>query len=216
MMNEIIDFLIQPYKDAPTTLIILEIIAATTGIASVWYARKEHILVFPTGIISTLIYVYLLNIYELRGDMVINAYFFVMSIYGWYNWARPISEANDHIPITKMNAAERWKALAIFVAGVIFVFGAYISFGTTITGVTYIDAFTTAVFFVAMWLMSEKKIEHWTFWILGNIVSVPLYFYKGLGFTAIQYTVFLVLAIMGYIAWRDDFQKQSLARIVKK
>ena len=208
-MNEIYNFFVQPYLETPPTLIYLEAIAAALGIASVWYARKEHILVFPTGIISTLIYVYLLNIYELRGDMTINAYFFLMSIYGWYNWAKPIDENNDHIPITTMNRADNIKAAIIFVAGVIFVWVAYLAFNTTITYITYIDSFTTAVFFVAMWLMSEKKIEHWIFWIAGNIVSVPLYLIKGLGFTAVQYTVFLVLAIMGYIAWKRELALKS-------
>lgn len=201
-MNEIINFFIQPYLDTSTTLISLEVIAATLGIASVWYAKKEHILVFPTGIISTLIYVYLLDIYELRGDMVINAYFFAMSIYGWYNWSRPIDDKNDHIPITTMDGKDQLKAIGIFIAGVAFVWLTYLLFNTAITYITYIDSFTTAIFFVAMWLMSEKKIEHWIFWIVGNIVSVPLYLIKGLGFTAVQYTVFLILAISGYISWK--------------
>ena len=81
-------------------------------------------------------------------------------------------------------------------------FFAYKIFGTKITYITYIDSFTTAIFFVAMWYMALKKIENWTLWIAGNIVSIPLYLVKGLGFTSIQYIVFLILAILGYIEWR--------------
>ena len=206
-MESIFDFLLEPYKLAETHLIVLEIIAATLGILSVWYSRQENILVFPTGLISTGIYVYLLNIYELRGDMVINAYFFSMSIYGWYHWSRDIEGTTSNVEITRTNNKEKLIGLLIFIAGVIFVFTAYKLFNTKITYITYTDSFTTAVFFVAMWYMAIKKIENWTLWIIGNIVSIPLYLVKGLGFTAIQYTVFLTLAILGYIEWKKRINK---------
>ncbi len=208
-MNSIIQFLIAPYRTAETGMILLEMAAALLGIASVWFSRKENILVFPSGIISTGIYVYLLNIYELRGDMVINAYFFVMSIYGWYNWSRKTDEKTARIKISRTNLKEKLIGFIIFIAGLVFVYYAYKIFGTDITYITYTDSFTTAVFFVAMWYMALKKIENWTLWIAGNLVSVPLYLVKGLGFTAIQYSVFLVLAISGYLEWRRRLKKQQ-------
>ena len=73
----------------------------------------------------------------------------------------------------------------------------------------FLDTFTTGIFFAAMWLMANKKIENWTLWIAGNIVSIPLYFVKGLGFTGIQYTIFLILAIQGYIAWKKSLDKNE-------
>lgn len=201
-MDSITNFLLEPYRTAETSMISLEVIAAFFGILSVIFSRKENILVFPTGIISTGIYVYLLNIYELRGDMVINAYFFLMSIYGWYNWSKAVDGTTSKVEITRTNKKEKFYGLLIFIGGVIFVFAAYKIFGTKITYITYTDSFTTAIFFVAMWYMALKKIENWTLWIAGNIVSIPLYLVKGLGFTAIQYSVFLVLAIFGYIEWK--------------
>ncbi len=209
-MESVINFLIEPYRTAETYMIILEITAAALGILSVWFSRMENILVYPTGIISTGIYVYLLNIYELRGDMAINAYFFVMSIYGWYNWTRETKGTTSLVKITRTNFKEKLIGVFIFIGGIFFVFFAYKIFNTKITYITYTDAFTTAIFFVAMWYMALKKIENWTLWIAGNIVSIPLYLVKGLGFTAIQYTVFLILAILGYIEWKKRLKMENL------
>ncbi len=211
-MESIENFFLDPYRTTKTFLIILELTAAFFGILSVWFSRKENILVYPTGIISTGIYVYLLNIYELRGDMVINAYFLLMSIYGWYNWAKKTEENTTTLEISRTNLKEKITGAIIFMAGVIFVFFAYKVFGTKITYITYLDSFTTAIFFVAMWYMAFKKIENWVLWIIGNIVSIPLYLVKGLGFTAIQYTVFLILAILGYIEWRKRLKNKKAAQ----
>ena len=201
-MEKIIEFLVEPYRLNETYLIVLEILAAGFGILSVIYSRLENILVYPTGLISTGIYVYLLNIYELRGDMVINAYFFVMSIYGWYNWSKAMKGTTSVVKITRTNQKEKLIGILIFFTGMIFVFTAYKIFNTKITYITYLDSWNTAIFFVAMWYMALKKLENWTLWIVGNIISIPLYLIKGLGFTAIQYTIFLILAIMGYIEWK--------------
>lgn len=208
-MDKIIDFLTEPYRFSATYLIVLEIIAASTGILSVYFSRIENILVYPTGLVSTGIYVYLLNIYELRGDMLINAYFFAMSIYGWINWSRALKGTTSLVKITRTSLKEKMYGVLIFAGGILFVFYAYRFFNTKITYITYIDSLNTALFFVAMWFMALKKLENWTLWIAGNIISVPLYLIKGLGFTAIQYTVFLVLAIFGYIEWRKRMADTS-------
>ena len=83
-MNHIFDFLFEQYLGYDTCDIVLEIVAVIFGFLSVWYSKQNNILVFPTGMISTIIFVYLLLKWELLGDMMINAYYFVMSIYGWY------------------------------------------------------------------------------------------------------------------------------------
>ncbi len=184
-------------------MVALEITAALMGVVSVWLAKKENIWVFPTGIISTALYTWICATYELRGDMVINAYYTAMSLYGWYMWLRPApGDQADHRLISRTNKREKIWIVISFVAAVLFVLGVYKFFGTPITYISYIDAFTTAVFFIAMWLMALKKIENWTFWILGNVISVPLYLIKHLCFTAVQYSIFLVIAIAGYLEWR--------------
>jgi len=199
-MDQIVDFFSEPYKAATTFNIVLEILAALFGIASVWFAKQERIWVYPTGIISTVIYVYICYKFTLYGDLLINVYYTGMSIYGWYMWSRLIE--GDHIEITKSSASDWIKTLIIFILTAAFVVCVYLYFNRFDRLTDYFDTFTTGIFFAAMWLMANKKIEHWLFWIAGNIISIPLYFIKGLGFTGIQFTIFLILAILGYKQWK--------------
>ncbi len=227
-MEEIINFFTEPYQSTDTYMVILELVAALLGILSVWFSKKENILVFPTGLISTLIYVYLLSKWNYYGDLIINVYYSIMSIYGWYMWSKVIDNSkNEHISISRTNALDKLKSLGIFVFTSIFVIVVYrhynvmpnnLNFSDSVKyaiekitsgnlkefrqATPYLDTFTTGAAFVAMWLMANKKIENWVFWIAVNIVSVPLYFVKGYGFTGIQYFIFLILAILGYIEWR--------------
>ena len=233
-MNEIINFFTEPYQSASTINILLELIAAIFGVASVLYAKKENILVFPTGIISTVIYVYLLSKWDLYGDLIINIYYTIMSIYGWYMWSKIIDDEKHHIPISRTNKIDKLKTFGIFLFTSIFVIIVYryynvmpnnLNFNESINYAylnmtsgslenfrkitPFLDTFTTGIFFAGMWLMANKKIENWTFWIAGNIVSIPLYFIKGYGFTGIQYTIFLVLAIQGYLEWKKRLNKTT-------
>lgn len=194
------DLLFQQYSGYQTLDILLEIIAVVFGILSVWFSKKNNILVYPTGMISTSIFTYLLFKWSLLGDMMINAYYFMMSIYGWYIWTRKVN--NIVTPISKVNSSEKITSLIIFFFSLSFVYGIYNYFDKWGSYTSYIDNFTTAIFFVAMWLMANRKIESWVFWIIGNIISIPLYFYKGLTFTSIQYIIFTVIAISGYYTWK--------------
>ena len=194
------DLLFQQYSDYQTLDISLEIIAVVFGILSVWFSKKNNILVYPTGMISTSIFTYLLFKWSLLGDMMINAYYFMMSIYGWYIWTRKVN--NIVTPISKVSSPEKITSLIIFFFSLSFVYGIYNYFDKWGSYTSYIDNFTTAIFFVAMWLMAKRKIESWIFWIIGNIISIPLYFYKGLTFTSIQYIIFTVIAISGYYTWK--------------
>lgn len=194
------DLLFQQYLDYQTLDISLEIIAVVFGILSVWFSKKNNILVYPTGMISTSIFTYLLFKWSLLGDMMINAYYFMMSIYGWYIWTRKVN--NIVTPISKVSSPEKIISLIIFFFSLSFVYGIYNYFDKWGSYTSYIDNFTTAIFFVAMWLMANRKIENWIFWIIGNIISIPLYFYKGLTFTSIQYIIFTVIAISGYYTWK--------------
>ena len=207
IMNEIIDFFIDPYKTATTLNISLEIIAVLTGVLSVWYAKKESILVYPTGIISTAIYVYICYHFTLYGDLIINIYYTLMSIYGWYMWTRLVN--SKHIEITRTTNTDQVKTLGIFLFTAAFVIVVYLYFNRFDRITDYFDTFTTGIFFAAMWLMANKKIEHWTLWIIGNIISIPLYFIKGLGFSGIQFTIFLILAYLGYKSWKKTLDKKK-------
>tara|TARA_R110002049_G_scaffold127019_3_gene283358 strand:+ start:4129 stop:4767 length:639 start_codon:yes stop_codon:yes gene_type:complete len=205
-MNLIFDWIFAQYQDTPTHLIILEMVGVVFGFLSVWYSMRENILVFPTGILSTGIFVYILLIFGLLGDMLINAYYFVMSIYGWYVWTRKVDEVH-FIPITRTTVKEKKWSLILFGFTVLFVALVYLVFDKFNSWTAYVDTLTTAIFFVGMWLMAKKKLENWVYWIIGDVISVPLYLYKGLIFTSLQYLLFTIIAIFGYLAWKKSLNK---------
>lgn len=207
-MNEIIEVLFGQYSTYDTTEVYLEITAVIFGFLSVWYAKNNKIWVYPTGLVSTSIFVYLLLKWGLLGDMMINAYYFIMSIYGWYIWTRKV-DATHNTPITRTTKKEKRVSIFIFIATLFFVFIVYKSFDKWNGWVAYVDTITTAIFFVGMWLMARKKIENWIYWIVGDIISVPLYFYKGFTFTSFQYLIFTVIAIFGYLEWKKLLNKET-------
>jgi len=202
-----IDFLFSQYKNYSTTEISLEVIAILFGLASVWYAKKNNVLVFPTGIVNTAIYVYLLYHWNLLGDMMINFYYVIMSIYGWTMWNSKSTQ--PELPITTMTRKEKQTAFVIFLLTIAFVVFIYCIFDKFTHYTTYIDTFVTGIFFVGMWLMAKRKIENWIFWIVGDLISVPMYFVKGYTFTSIQYLLFTLIAIFGYIEWNKTLHKTT-------
>tara|TARA_B100000795_G_scaffold39618_1_gene26062 strand:- start:1107 stop:1739 length:633 start_codon:yes stop_codon:yes gene_type:complete len=208
-MTTIFEFLFEQYKTYSTLDITLEIVAVIFGFLSVWYSKQNKIWVFPTGMISTLIFVYLLFKWELLGDMMINGYYFIMSIYGWYIWTRKVDKTHVN-QISTTTFKEKKISIVIFIATLLFVFIIYQKFDKWTNWVAYIDTITTAIFFVAMWLMAKRKIENWIFWIVGDLISVPLYLYKGFTFTSFQYFGFTFIAIFGYLAWKKTLHKTQL------
>jgi nicotinamide mononucleotide transporter len=204
-MYQIFDLLFEQYSQYQTKDIVLEIIAVIFGLLSVWYSKNNNILVFPTGMISTAIFIYLLYKSVLLGDMMINAYYFLMSIYGWFIWTR--KENNSVTPISRVTNNEKKIGIIIFLSSLVFVYLIYVYFDKWGTITSYVDNVTTAIFFVGMWLMAKRKIENWIFWIVGDVISVPLYFYKGLTFTSLQYFIFTFIAIAGYYSWKKILNK---------
>jgi nicotinamide mononucleotide transporter len=202
-----IEFLFSQYKDYSNVFIFLELTAVVFGIISVLFARKNNILVYPTGLVSTLIYVYILLEWKLFGDFIINIYYSVMSILGWYLWTRKKNGATE-FPISVMNRKDYLISSVIFTGTLLFVALVYYFFDKFTHWTAYVDTLTTALFFVGMWLMAKRKIENWLLWIVADIISVPLYFYKGLTFSSIQFLLFTIIAILGYIEWRKFLQKQ--------
>ena len=207
-MNEIIDQIFQQYSQYSNVDISLELIAVFFGLLSVWFSKNNNVLVYPTGIINTSIFVYLLIKWELLGDMIINVYYFLMSIYGWYYWTRK-SHNHEYTPITKIKEADIKIILIIIISSTLFVSYLYSFFDKWSGLVSYIDILTTAIFFVGMWLMARRKIESWFFWILGDVISVPLYFVKGLAFSSFQYLIFTLIAVAGYYKWKSIYNNKK-------
>jgi nicotinamide mononucleotide transporter len=183
----------------------LEAIAVVAGIASVWYSRKENILVYPVGLVNTIIYVYLSFKYHLIGEAAVNFYYTVMSIYGWVLWTRKDKKHQPILHITFSGKKEWLQQLLFFTLLYITIFFAlsYLKTAFYEGAIPWADAFASATAFTGMWLMAKKKVESWYWWIVTNLASIPLYFVKGLVFTSFYYIVLLVMAFFGLVAWQQ-------------
>lgn len=205
-MNPIFDFLFGQYASYSTLHIVLELIGVCFGIASALYSKRNSIWVYPLGIVSTSIFVYLLWQWGLLGDMLINAYYFIMSVYGWYLWTR--KESGQSISnIDSMSKKDTLYSLYLFLGTVAFVVFIYNAFDKWKDWSAYVDTLTTGLFFVGMWLLAKHKIENWLFLLAGNIISVPLYFYKGYTLSSILYLIFVIISILGYYSWKKYLNK---------
>ena len=205
-MNQVFDLLFGQYSDYFPIDIALEITGVIFGLVSVVCAKKNNLLVYPTGMVSTAIFVYLLFKWSLLGDMLINAYYFIVSIYGWYYWSQKKEDIYIH-QVDFINAKEFQISVVLFFFSLFFIFSVYQVFNRWNDWTAYIDTLTTAIFFVGMWLMARRKVENWIFWIVGDLISIPLYFYKGLTLTSLQYLIFTIIAIFGYLAWKKILNK---------
>ena len=200
-----IEFLNSLYKDVSLVQISLEFLAFIFGIISVFCAKKENIWVYPTGLISTIITVYLLYKAKYFGDMTMNFYYSIMSIYGWYKWSSKKNHINLKITQTTFN--EKTIGIGLFILTLIITYLVYVFFDYKLEIPNYIDIFTSGIFFTAMWYMAIKKIENWVLWILGDCIAVPLFAYRGLWMLALQYLIFTFLAILAYIEWKKILNK---------
>jgi nicotinamide mononucleotide transporter len=208
-MNQIFNFLIEPYQNYAIIDVVLEAIAVILGLLSVYFAKRDQIAVYPTGMLSTIIFVYILFKANLLGDMLINAYFFLVSIYGWYFWSLKKEKKTEN-PISVMDPLEKKWWFILFIVILFLIAGIYILFDKWNSWSAPIDCFTTGLFFIGMWFMARKRLEHWIFWIVGDIISIPLYLYKGLALTSIQYFIFTLIAIFGYIQWKQIYNSKKV------
>ena len=200
-MQGIIEFLFGQYSEYTLTHTLLELFAVTMNILSVIYAKRNSILVYPTGLIGTGIFVYILYNFSLLGDMIINFYFVLMSIYGWYYWAQK-KDGQTLNNVSRTSIKEYYFILILGITSLLSIYLVYNFYDKWDSWTAYVDTITTAIFFVAMYLMARRKVESWVFWIIGDLITIPLYFYKGLTISSIQYLIFLILAILGYISWK--------------
>jgi nicotinamide mononucleotide transporter len=170
-----------------------EYVAVFAGIASVWFSRAENILVYPVGLINTIIYIYISFEGHLLGEATVNLYYTIMSISGWYMWARKDRQQQPLLHITYSDKKDTYFKRAFF-EGVI----------------PWADAFASATAFTGMWLMTKKKVESWYWWIATNISSIPLYFVKQYVFTSVYYLILLVMAVFGLLEWKKKAKAKSL------
>lgn len=199
------DFFIAVYSGLVQTTWI-EAIAVIMGIVSVWYSRKENILVFPTGIINTSLYIYLSFKGHLLGEASVNLYYTIMSIYGWYWWSRKKEDlVTSVLQIAQSTLKQRIEQFFIFLGfyTVLFFGLLFLKNNFAPDAIPWADSLASASAYTAMWLMAKKKVESWIWWMITNITSIPLYFIKGYAFTSFQFIVLFILAIAGYISWKE-------------
>jgi nicotinamide mononucleotide transporter len=173
------------------------------GIVSVIFSGKENVWVYPTGLVNTIIYIYLSFRYHLIGEASVNFYYTVMSIYGWWLWTRKDQQDQPLVRISFSSRREWLQQIVFFLAFYIVIFGALTYLKRYFPGaIPWGDAFASATAYTGMWLMAKKKVESWWWWMATNIASIPLYFVKGLVFTSVYYVVLLMLAVSGLLEWQ--------------
>jgi nicotinamide mononucleotide transporter len=211
-MTDFFDFLFSQFNEYTLNSLIIECTATFFGLLSVIYSTRNSILLYPTGLISIVISVYVLYTADLYGDLIINAYYFYMSVYGWYLWSRKDRQHHDLLKISTVTAKDNYKCLGIFILSVIFVSIVFFYFDKFNQWWAYVDTFITGLFFIGMWLLAKRKIENWLYLIAGDIIAIPLYFYKGLIFFGFFYIGLTIIAIFGYRSWRRTLQNEPITQ----
>lgn len=182
-----------------------EYVAVISGIVSVWFSRKENILVYPIGLINTILYIWLSLKADLFGEASVNLYYTIMSIYGWVMWTK--KDKTDHHLIQITTSDKKWwfYQLTFFFGFYVVLYGCLLWLQQNFAqgAIPWADAFASASAFTAMWLMTRKKIESWYWWIATNVASIPLYFVKGYVVTSVYYFILLLMAFWGLSAWKD-------------
>ena len=206
-MGEVYDFFLSSYSDYSRVDIVLEFLAFWFGIISVVFAKKQNILVYPTGIICTIITMYLMYKVSLLGHILVNLLYTIISFFGWWNWSR--RENNDLVvKVSKFTSNDFSKSLLIFFFIVFVAYFAHDFFATNFEGqIKELDIITSGIFVTAMWLMANKKLENWILWIIGNVITIPLYLSSDKIILSIQYVIFTILAVQAYIEWNKSLSK---------
>jgi len=198
----------QSLLDGVQAMSWLEIIAALFGAISVVCSKQNSIWLYPTGLVSTGIYVYLLSREQFRlyAEATLNAYYFVMSVYGWYHWAH--KDAQQHTTAVAWATRREWIVtvlIALFGWALFYVLLRNFSN----SDVPLVDAFVSATACAGMWLLAKRKIENWVVLNVSNLVAVPLLFHKKLYPTALLTIFLFIVAVMGYFSWKKIREAQE-------
>lgn len=183
----------------------LEWFGTITGFLCVYLAAKQHILNWPVAILSIFAYIWLFYDYKLYGDSFLQLYFLFTSIYGWYYWNKRKKEEKQ--PITSLTKIQLIGVLIVCI--ILSALAGLILDQFTNSDVPYIDGTCTAISFVAQFLMTRKILQNWILWIIVDLCFIPLYIYKDLALTAVLYTLYLVLATIGYLDWKRTWKQTT-------
>ena len=189
----------------------LEIIAVLTGIISVWFAKKENILLYPIGTVSVLIWIYLCWIGEIYSQAVINLFFLIMNIYGWYNWSRKDNSEINKVQIKFSSLKENLLIITVAALLTLLIYSALSNVEILNFNWKFVlmESFITSLNFIGMWLMAWKRVENWVLWIIGDIFCIPLFVFKEYYLSVAQFSIFIIIAFMGYFEWRKKALKNQ-------
>ena len=187
----------------------LEIIAVLTGIISVWFAKKENILLYPIGTVSVLIWIFLCWIGEIYSQAVINLFFLIMNIYGWYNWSRKDNSEINKVQIKFSSLKENLLVITVAALLTLLIYSALSNVEILNFNWKFVlmESFITSLNFIGMWLMAWKRVENWVLWIIGDIFCIPLFVFKEYYLSVAQFFIFIIIAFMGYFEWKKKALK---------
>jgi nicotinamide mononucleotide transporter len=198
------NIIVQQIIDGLLATTLPEAIAVIAGIASVYLEQKENILLYPIGLVNTILYVYLSFSAHLLGEASVNLFYTIISIYGWIAWSRRTKAQAPALQIT-FSTGREWGYQLLFFAGcyaVIFSALTAMKHYFTPGAIPWADAFAAAAAYTGMLLLARKKVESWYWWIATNVASIPLYLVKGYAFSSVQFLVFSAMSVVGLIAWQ--------------
>lgn len=180
-------------------------IAVLFGIISVVLANRNHVLLYPTGLVSTALYMYIMTNAGLYAETLLNAYYFIMSVYGWLRWMRN-KENNRASAISYCDTKDWVISAAIVILGFAILFVTLDTY--TDSTVPLADALVSAFAWAGMWLLAKHKIENWILLNISNTIAIPLLLYKGLPLTAVLTVILFTVAVSGYLRWRKLYAAQ--------
>lgn len=185
-----------------------ELLGAILGILYIFFSIRQNILTWPTGLLTSILYVVVFFQAKLYADMGLQVYYVFISIYGWYFWIKGKKPAeSEQVPVRRTNRKLRW--ILYFSSVVLYIIILYILMNFTDSDVPYMDSLTTALSIVATWMLAKKYIGHWLIWVFVDAVSAGLYVYKGLWPTVILFVIYTVMAVLGYFEWKKDLDKNE-------
>ncbi|MCT4602527.1 MAG: nicotinamide riboside transporter PnuC [Marinifilum sp.] len=186
---------------------IVEIIGTISGLIFLYLEIKQNKWLWPVGLLTSVMYIYVFFVAKLYADMSLQFYYVFISIYGWILWSRGKKQEEKKLPVIRLHLNLSLKLVAASIG--IYALIAYILVNFTDGSVPYWDAFTTALSIVATWMLARKILEQWLVWIVVNSVSLGLYIYKDLNFTAVLFFFYTTMAVVGYLQWKKDMLRSQ-------
>jgi nicotinamide mononucleotide transporter len=187
----------------------VEIIASLLGIIGVWLTAKQIIWCWPVGLFNVILSIYVFFFTKLYADVVLQLFYLVMTLYGWYNWLY----GGENKSVLKVSRIRRKEMLILLFISVIFiVITGYLFSHYTDAALPYWDAAVAVWGVIGTYVQAKKFIENWIIWILNDLLCTGIYFYKHLYAFTVLYFIFVLLAVYGYSEWKKDMNKnRSLA-----